>query len=320
MSIFRKGVLTNQEVEDREFQRLMLMEDEAEAGDFNDPFADPEEKGVPEIKSLSEEFQTATVPELPGFKNSPELIGLEAGRNLNKKTAQNQGLMFVLSRRIIGRAFTGAIIYGEQRMGKSSYALQVMYDIYKDWDIVFYHVFYDLDELMRFIKHSLTHDQVVPVILWDDAGVHGGAQEWYLQRRKVQKLQQLFDLIGSKIKGVLITTPNPQNLIKSIRSYEFYRIGLSRMNAVQRRATGYKLLMLPSGTRNIRKEFYDEYNMLLPNPIYYRYKKLRDSYLVQVVNETDDEGESIIATGINGQTGMSMKKQVADTRMEDYLV
>jgi len=56
---------------------------------------------------------------------------------------QERTYQFVLSRYIMEHSeMTGVIVFGSQRTGKSSYAMQVLYDIYQDWNTVLDHVFF----------------------------------------------------------------------------------------------------------------------------------------------------------------------------------
>lgn len=224
--------------------------------------------------------------------------------------ANEKELHFVLSKKIEHNAFTGCIIYAQQREGKSSYALQCMYDIYQDWETVFDRTFFKLEDIIKFLKQAVTHNEIIPCILWDDASVYGGSVIWFKSRDKAGYLQALFDVIGSKVKGILLTTPNPSNLLKSIRSYEFYRIKITKADSLGGRiATGYKNIMLPSGTRNIRKEFQDRYKVNLPDNVYARYNALRQSYLEEAVRNLD---ACMVESALSGEEGMSLKEQIAD--------
>lgn len=218
-------------------------------------------------------------------------------------------LHFALSKRIMTNAFTGNIIYASQREGKSSYALQCLYDIYGNWDDVFEHTFFKLEDIIQFLKHAVTHDEIIPVILWDDASVYGGSGLWFKSRDKAGYLQALLDTIGSKVRGILFTTPNPGNLLKSVRSYEFLRTKIIKSDSRGGRiAKGYKNIMLPSTSRRISRNYEDRFNVQLPDDVYKRYNVMRKSYLVEAIANL----EKCMQNDEDGMIGIGIKEQGED--------
>jgi len=221
-------------------------------------------------------------------------------------------LHFALSKRIMGNAFTGCVVFAAQREGKSSYALQVMYDIYKDWDLVFDHLFFRLDDVVKFLREAVKQeDLVVPIITWDDASVYAGSGLYFRNRDKALFLGALMDTVGSKVKGFLMTTPSPMNLLKSIRNYEFLRVKISKADSNGGRlARGYKNIMLPSTSRRIRKDFIDQYSVMLPTNVYKKYNAIRQSYLTEAV---ENLGKCMVDDGLSdGKEIEGIKKQGED--------
>jgi len=200
---------------------------------------------------------------------------------------------FVLSEKIKqsakDKSFEGAIIYGKQRVGKSSYALQTMYDIYGDWNKVLYRIFFKLGDLLDFLKDVHLNKKNVDCILWDDAGVYGSSGLWFSNRRMAEYLQNLMDVVGVRLNGFLLTTPNPENLLKALRSYEFYRIKCVKHNQYYRRmAKGYQSILFPSGKLITPKKFRDYYDVRLPDDVYEEYKEVRESYLDDAMENLED--------------------------------
>lgn len=189
-------------------------------------------------------------------------------------------LNFVLSHIAIHNPeMIAAIVYAKQRLGKSVYALQVGYDIYRDWDVVLDHTVFQLEDVLDKILCAVEKDVVIPYLIWDDTGVHGNKYLFFTNHTLTMMIQGLFDVVGTAVKCFIMTTPNPGNLLKAIRDYEFYRIKITKMDSRDGRiATGYPNILLPSGTRNIRKEFQDFYRVKIPDDIYARYVKIRKSY------------------------------------------
>lgn len=206
------------------------------------------------------------------------------------KRQEDSPYQFVLSRYIMEHSeMTGVIVFGPQRTGKSSYALQVLYDIYKDWDTVLNHTFFRLEDVVAFLRNQIKTGHIIPAFIWDDAGVYGSKQLYFTKRRLAEYLQNLFDVIGTAVKGVILTTPSPENLLKAVRSYEFYRVKVIKHNQFYRRiAQGYKNVLLPSGTRFIRKTYKDYFDVRLPQDVYNEYIKIRKGYLDNTLDHLDE--------------------------------
>ena len=63
--------------------------------------------------------------------------------------------MFILAKMIKKayriNGFVGAIVYGKQGYGKSSYALKTAYQIYEDWDKALDSLVFRLEDLLRML-------------------------------------------------------------------------------------------------------------------------------------------------------------------------
>lgn len=209
---------------------------------------------------------------------------------------------FVLSEKVkkavSSRSFEGAIIYGKQRVGKTSYGLQVLYDIYENWDKVLNRIFFKLEDLVDFLRKTHKQRKDVDAILWDDCGVYGSSGLWFSDRQMAEYLQNLIDVVGIRLGGFLMTTPNPENLLKCLRSYEFYRVKCVRHNQRNRRlAKGYKTILYPSGKLITPKDFRDYYDVMLPDDVYEEYEEIRESYLNEAMDNLD---EYLVEKGVKG--------------------
>lgn len=214
----------------------------------------------------------------------------------NAKFVQQDKYVFALSNIMMGvPEMVGVVTYGMQRIGKTMYGMQVMYDIYRDWDKVLNLTFFKLEEMVSALRGQIKRDEKVDVIMWDDAGVFGSKYLFFSNKKLTEYLQNLFDVIGTAVKGIIITTPNPENLLKSIRGYEFYRVKIIKTGQTSRVAKGYQTVMLPSGKKIIKRAFNDHYNVTIPNDIFERYNKIRKSYMNIALDNLDeilkDKGE-----------------------------
>jgi len=192
--------------------------------------------------------------------------------------------MFVLAQKI-ERAlkddgFQGCIVYGPQRLGKSSYCAKVMYQILGDWELVNRYMLFELSDVVELLETANRNREKLPVICWDDAGIHANKLVYFQDRLLVQYLSNLLDVIGLSLGGLLITTPSPLNLLRAIRGYEFMRVKVNRRDAYNGRvAIGYQAVLLPSGTRLIKREFKDNFNVMLPDDFWRTYLRKRQGYL-----------------------------------------
>jgi len=89
------------------------------------------------------------------------------------------------------------------------------------------------------------------------------------------------------VKAILITTPNPENLLKAIRGYEFYRVKIFKLPKDNRVAVGYKSSLLPSGKLIVRRVFEDYYNLRIPSDVYNQYLEMREQYLEEAVENLE---------------------------------
>lgn len=203
----------------------------------------------------------------------------------------NHELKSMLAQRIVyNSSMTGCIIYGGQRVGKSSYALQVMAEIYGgDWDKVLKYTFFKMENLIYELRKAIKGNYIIPCILLDDAAIGGSKQLYFTNKPLTQYLSALTDVMGTSVKGVLLTTPNPAGLLKTLRDYEFFRVKITKANSgYDRIATGYKSILLPSGTRNIKKDFIDPFDALIKNQeAYDKYSKMRNSYLDEALDNLE---------------------------------
>lgn len=197
-------------------------------------------------------------------------------------------MKFILSHKIDkaiqGDGFVGAIVYGKQRLGKSSYSAQVLYDIYGDWELVNEHMVFNLKDVVNILSTANRERRKIPALCWDDCGVHGNKLIYFQDRLLVQYLGNLMDVVGLSLGGLLMTTPSPLNLLRSLRGYEFYRVKIYQRDAYNGRlAVGYQAVLLPSGTRLIKREYKDNFNVMLPDEFWQPYVEKRQGYLDEAI-------------------------------------
>jgi hypothetical protein len=176
--------------------------------------------------------------------------------------------------------FYGLIIYGPQGIGKSSYMLQVMYQVYGDWDRVFQNLIFSLDDLVDLIKRTRESRWRMKLIGWDDAGVHGHKYVYFRRRDAAALISAWLDVARTKVAGLLITTVNPRTLLKPMRESLGIRYGkVTKTNSDYGRAVVvYDQLLMPTDVKFLKKNYVDYFNVRLPDKVYERYMMLREQF------------------------------------------
>lgn len=180
----------------------------------------------------------------------------------------------------------GCNIVGTQQSGKSTYAILVLYELFRgDVDKIFQHIVFNVKDLTELLNKAIQNHERLTCVLWDDASVSGAAGMYNVNRRMVQYLSAMGDTLGLATKSILLTSPSA-DLIKSFRNYNFYKvqIGLGR-HKYDRVAKGYEFGMSPFSQKWGRAAFEDTYDIRIP--FYDRYYKLREQLSVSTLKDMD---------------------------------
>lgn len=143
------------------------------------------------------------------------------------------------------RRFVGAIISGEFAKGKTTSSLhmgreilQHMYNIDRKTAfklLLKEHLLFTMDDVFETYKvlkdiefwESLSAKEVLewkfklrkPVLIWDDAGVHGSTFKHWLDMSDAAQLQSDFDTIRDITSCFIMTVPENEELLRFLRSY-----------------------------------------------------------------------------------------------------
>lgn len=168
------------------------------------------------------------------------------------------------------------LIWGEQGKGKSTLAMQLMYDVYGDWDIVLGHNVYKYDVFDDVVDEDAGKYGRCKIVNWDDLGVHFSARtkRW---DRDVQEFLDEFDAIRTRLAVLVGTVVQLSEPMKGLRN-----IATCEIKTMQRGfATFHKLIWMTHFKRagemfvHKRMEFCPVWGPL-PNPIFERYKQQRE--------------------------------------------
>jgi len=185
--------------------------------------------------------------------------------------------------------FIGALVEGKRGVGKSSYCIKVMKEIYQTllscddttaYQYALKHILFDMDDIIRILREARNQNEVLPVVCWDDAGVHGSNLQWFINMRGIQELKSVMDTVRTAVTGLLLNCPDREGLAKVLRGYDDYLVSIIKVNPpYERSARGYNIYKLPSGTRRVYRNFEDRYSCYLPNWVYKEYMLERMKYL-----------------------------------------
>jgi hypothetical protein len=185
----------------------------------------------------------------------------------------------------------GAIVYNRQRVGKSSWSLQQMFDVYGNWDDVFRYTIYTLEDLIRALRDAAKKS--VPSLLVDDAGVHLSKYMHAIDQLKVMLLQGLMDTVGISVSGIIFTCPTVNSVLKLIRDYDFYRVKI-----VKGRSPRWERVAIVHRKEEwMRREpgmriAYEGFDVRLPDTQFIRYKKMRIGFLAGAMGRFKELFES----------------------------
>jgi len=198
---------------------------------------------------------------------------------------------FILAKRILREhpnGFRSAIVEGRQGIGKTSYCIKVMKEVYQvlydlsDEDaylMALEYVLFSIDDIIIKLNDARKKREMIPCLTWDDAGVHGSNIKWFKHKDQVDMIKSLLETARTRVSGFLINCTSREGLMTCIRNQRGYVVEIGATDGHNLRvAKGYNLFRLPSGTKRTYKNFVDEYSCYLPIKIYNKYQTKRESY------------------------------------------
>jgi len=109
-------------------------------------------------------------------------------------------------------------VWGPPRCGKSTFCMDLMYYIYKDWEKVLNANIFNLNQLLYKMRHGIpelwpTRNQLhmrIPILNWDDFAAHSGKAK--TQHEKSWDIfKGAFDTLGTKIGVLLVNMVSPRS-------------------------------------------------------------------------------------------------------------
>jgi len=188
--------------------------------------------------------------------------------------------------------FVSAFVYGSQGVGKTTYALKVMYNVYGDWDEVLGNTYFYVDDLIPRLHRCADEGKRIRCILLDDAGV------WLIKYRWSERFSvwfcQLFNLIRTVCAGVIFTSVEVSDIVRFIRDKVIYRVSIrvpeNPRDELDREAIGYRVFVTPTLQHWVKKVFIDRFTLRLPDDVRERYNEMRKEAIKRLMGELRGRG------------------------------
>ena len=185
-----------------------------------------------------------------------------------------------------------AIVVGERGIGKSSYSIQTLYQVFRilgydqetSWNMALDRMLFKIKDVINFLEES-SQKKDKDIFIWDDAGVFAGGVRWLTHYKEMALIESVCDTLRSCLYGLLLTVPDIRTLSRRLRSYDDYVVKIyydkkqdENDSSNSRTARIYKKAMSPAGQSRIYKRYYDRFDIMLPDWVYRKYQLKRKKY------------------------------------------
>lgn len=200
--------------------------------------------------------------------------------------------------------FKPFIVYGPLGIGKSSYAMKCVAEVYGgsdtlNWEAVKSHLVFHPRDFVDCCTKMIEKSQRDKVLIWDDAGLWLNSLEW--NSPFIRAVTKYFNVARTNWAAIILTSPLPTYVIKKIRGLpDAITIKIIKTsNDVDnpqrcRRGKGYRFWIAPDMVKSgVRLIFEDNFTAILPNKFYYWYQPVRDRYAKEAVSYMRRELDSL---------------------------
>lgn len=193
-----------------------------------------------------------------------------------------------------------SVVTGKRGVGKSSYCIQILYRVFRDlgyeceeaWQMALDRTLYTIPDVIDFIDKA-TDNEFKDLFVWDDAGVFAGGVRWLTNQQEMVLIESMCDTLRDSVYAVLLNVPDIRTLSRRLRSYDDYFVKIrllddktkKKMNgdftgdvSTLREARLYNKTITPAGQVRVYKQYYDTFDVMLPDWVYARYKEKRHKY------------------------------------------
>lgn len=194
--------------------------------------------------------------------------------------------------------FVSAFIVGPQGAGKTTYAMLVAHEVYGDWGRVLEHLYFDPREVLPVFEKSLESGERIPLVIFDDAGLHlskylisSSREGFHLTRL----LNGLVNLARTLTAGIIYTSPD-MDILKELRKKAWIIAEPTAPHGLgkpERRVKLYRKRISPSGKVYVHKLGYDLYRLdQIPMWVRERYEEKRRGAMKPLIRQLREVWES----------------------------
>jgi hypothetical protein len=151
-----------------------------------------------------------------------------------------------------------------------------------------------MDDLIKKIELR-THNNREDFLIWDDAGVYGAGMMYQYNMDNAIILKALMDVIGTRVRLLMLTCPDAEGLMKFLRRYSDYLVIVDLPKkrphvAYDRDATVLQPYLAKNYVKKWGIGWVDEVNIKIPDDVYNKYIEIRDNYAQHILGELMDNG------------------------------
>lgn len=228
--------------------------------------------------------------------------------------------------------FEAVIVYGPLGYGKSSFATQVLAELYGDndsdpkdpnskhwnWEGIKRKVLFHPKD---FINYLLNMESREKAIIWDDAGLWLYALDWFSPF--IKAVGKYLNVARTHLGAIIFTTPLPTYIMKRVRDFpQVKTIKIMKQQSDVFRPTTQKWVkpriakcysmwispdMQKSGVKEI---FADFFNAMLPDDYFSWYKPYRDAYAHEAVMMMRKEMRSLLKNTTGEETPEELESKL----------
>lgn len=186
-------------------------------------------------------------------------------------------------------------VWGQPRTGKSSFCMNLMYQIYKNWKKVLDANLFNLSQLLYKIRHGIPElwptrnglHRRIPILNWDDYAAHSGKAKTQ-HERSFDIFKGAFDTLGTKIGVLLVNMVSPRSPTQQLQEKYTHEVWITskghyKYDKVKWRQDyrGWKATM--------KKDWIDQSDFdPIPMPIFKQYDELRMELADEVLQVVED--------------------------------
>ncbi len=190
---------------------------------------------------------------------------------------------FVLTK-IIERAFRNngfevIVIQGQQGVGKTTYAIKVLSELYCRETALNY-VFFDVKQSFPIIRECLRYRKRVKCLCYDDAGVWISKYDFLKEDR--QLFVKFLEVARTVTGAVIFTVPTYRLLLRALREMCWIHVHIRKSKQGEREAHIYRFTWTPTGKFVVKEIGVDTFVPKLDHDIYVKYQEMRRLFVEKV--------------------------------------